>query len=469
MSEYPMRHRKLAITLLASVSALACLAVSAGTAQDAGAVTQVTGVFDDGQEWQISVPADWNGVVINDLDSVGDVEDAGMRSSYFLGHGYAYTGTRRHPDRNTNWDPQAESDNMVRVLDLFEEQFGEPTYAIQFGCSGGGSVGLSVAEDHPDRFDGVISMHASTPVELANMRLDLAIALKALLDPEGDLKPIIAEGEQAAAGDAWRAMLEAAMQTPEGRARMALAAAVAQYPMWGSQGNPEANYADWNDPQAIQDAMVRVALDGAMRSVTGRPMWDNVAGPMSWTTGIDYHAFYANANPAQRELVGAMYAAAGLDPEADIKADIDRINAWPRVDATAEGIEYFRARTHSGAIGIPVLHMSNIGDGGTPAAVMAGYVQKIEHEGAQDLYRQAFINASGHCTFNEAELAAATETMMQRLETGEWVGVDPAAMNALGAASGLGEARYIDIEETGFRLPDPFNRAFFRDSEVPGL
>ena len=186
MSEYPMRNRKLAITLLASVSALACLAVSAGTAQDAGAVTQVTGVFDDGQEWQISVPADWNGVVVNDLDSVGDVEDAGMRSSYFLGHGYAYTGTRRHPDRNTNWDPQAESDNMVRVLDLFEEQFGEPTYAIQFGCSGGGSVGLSVAEDHPDRFDGVISMHASTPVELANMRLDLAIALKALLDPEGD-------------------------------------------------------------------------------------------------------------------------------------------------------------------------------------------------------------------------------------------------------------------------------------------
>ena len=102
MSEYSTHSRRLALTLLASVSALTCLAVPVGMAQDAGEVTQVTGVFDDGQEWQISVPADWNGVVVNDLDSVGDVEDAGMRSSYFLGHGYAYTGTRRHPDRNTN-------------------------------------------------------------------------------------------------------------------------------------------------------------------------------------------------------------------------------------------------------------------------------------------------------------------------------------------------------------------------------
>jgi len=468
MTGYRMHGRTFAVALLASASALACL-TGLAMAQDTGAVTQVTGVFDDGQEWQISIPADWNGVVINDLDAVGNVEGADMRSSYFLDHGYAYTGTRRHPDRNVNWDPQAESDNMVRVLDLFAAQFDAPKYTIQFGCSGGGSVGLSVAEDHPDRFDGVISMHASTPVELANMRLDLAVALKALLDPEGELKPIIAEGEQSAAGQAWRAMLEAAMETPEGRARMALAAAVAQYPLWGSQGNPEAENVDWSDAEAVQDAMMRVALDGALRAVTGRPMWDNPAGVMSWTSGIDYHAFYANADERQRELVAQMYTAAGLDPDTDIAADIDRINDWPRIEATAEGIAYFRTRTHTGNIGTPVLHMSNIGDGGTPAAVMAGYQMKIEAEGTGELYRQAFINASGHCTFNAAELAAATQTMMNRLETGEWVGVDPEAMNARGQASGLGEPRYIDIEQTGFRLPDPFNRAFSRNSAVPGL
>jgi hypothetical protein len=132
-------------------------------------------------------------------------------------------------------------------------------------------------------------------------------------------------------------------------------------------------------------------------------------------------------------------------------------------------VDYFRGRTHSGNIGIPVLHMSNIGDGGTPAAVMAGYVAKIGQEGTQDLYRQAFIDAAGHCTFNLAELAASVDTIIERIETGEW-NTSPEAMNEAGEASGLGGARFIALDDnTGFRLPDPFNRAFFHDDEVPGL
>lgn len=465
MAHQLMLNGRFAARLLASASTLVCLAAAAHAQ---GEIKHESGTFDDGQEWQISVPADWNGIVVNDLDSVGNVENAEARTQYLLENGYAYTGTRRHPDRNTNWDPQAESDNMVRVLDIFAEKFGEADHTIQFGCSGGGSVALSVAEDHPDRFDGAIAMHASTPIELANARLDLAVALKALLDPEGELEPINPEGSQAAAGDAWKAKLEEAMTTPEGRARMALAAAIAQYPIWGSQGNPEAGDVDWTDPAALQEAMVRVAFDGALRAITGRPMWDNPAGVMSWTTDVDYRAFYANADERQRELVAQMYEGAGLS-ETDIEADIDRINDWPRIAATAEGIDYFRSRTHTGDIGIPVLHISNIGDGGTPAVVMAGYRDKIEAEQTGELYRQAFINASGHCTYTGAELAAAVQTMVQRLETGEWVGVDPASMNALGEASGLGASRYVDISETGFKLPEMFNRAFSRDSVVPGL
>lgn len=99
---------------------------------------------------------------------------------------------------------------------------------------------------------------------------------------------------------------------------------------------------------------------------------------------------------------------------------------------------------------------------------MAGYVAKIEREGTGDLYRQAFIDASGHCTFNEAELAAVTAAMVERLETDEWAGVDAEALNA--RATSVGEARFVPLDgDHGFRLPDRFNRAFFRDSEVPGL
>lgn len=432
-------------------------------------VKQISGVFEDGQEWQISVPAEWNGVVVNDLDSVGNVENNSALARYFLENGYAYTGTRRHPDRNQKWDPQAESNNMVRVLDIFAENFGDPTYTIQYGCSGGGSVGLSVAEDHPDRFDGVVSMHASTPIELANVRLDLTVALKALLGPDSDLPVIINSGDEADARAAWTAALDEAMATPEGRAKMALAAAVAQYPMWGSQGNPEAEKPDWSNPESVQNTMVRAAVDGLFRAVTGRPMWDNPAGIVSWTIGVDYHDFYANANEMQVGLVEDMYRAAGLDPETAIKADIDAINAFPRIQATESGVEYFRARTHTGNIGVPVLHVSNIADGGTPAVVMAGYQAKIEQQGTHDLYQQAWIDASGHCTYNTAEQAALIGTILDRIETGEWH-ASAEEMNALGNAAGVGEARFLELDEnTGFRLPENFNRLFFKDDVVSDL
>jgi hypothetical protein len=69
---------------------------------------------------------------------------------------------------------------------------------------------------------------------------------------------------------------------------MALIATMVQYPMWGSQGSPEAEPTAWSDPKPLQNAMAHVALDSALRSVMGRPMWENPAGVMLWTTGVDY-------------------------------------------------------------------------------------------------------------------------------------------------------------------------------------
>ena len=129
---------------LGRVSVGMTLALLAGTAlsQEVEDVKQISGVLDDGQQWQISMPSDWNGIVINDLDAVAWLDGSwgsSGPSEYFLSNGYAYTGTKRHPDRNSNWDPNAESNNMVEVLDIFVEEFGDPQTVIQFGCSGGGS------------------------------------------------------------------------------------------------------------------------------------------------------------------------------------------------------------------------------------------------------------------------------------------------------------------------------------------
>ncbi len=449
-----------------ALSAVVIAATVAGATLGASAQSHLPladrkGVFPDGQEWQITVPENWNGTVINDLDRMSGRSG---RADFFLPRGYAYTGTRRHPDRGSNWDPRAESNNMVRILDLFEAEFGRPEHTIQFGCSGGGSVALSVAEDHPQRFDGAIAMHATSPISLANMRLDLTFALKTLLDSDGQLPLIVTSRPTGPADTAWVNFLAAAEETAEGRARMALAGVLAQYPAWGSQSDavpkprPE-------DKAGVREALLKAVVDGARRAVTSRPQWDQPAGLMSWNTGVDYRQFYANADPDHKQIVRDLYAEAGLH----IEADLDRINAGTRIEATPEAVNYWRSRTHTGIIGVPLLHISNIGDAGTPAANMSSHEKLVTRAGKNSLYRQAFIDAPGHCTFNTAEMAAAVETLLLRIERGTWDDiVDPGRMNAAGRSSGLGEPRFIRPgPEIGWSPPKHLNRGFFPDSRGP--
>jgi pimeloyl-ACP methyl ester carboxylesterase len=426
-------------------------------------LTELSGVFPDGQRWQITVPANWNGTVINDLDRIGSTS----RANFLLPRGYAYTGTARHPDRGTNWDPRAESNNMVKVLDIFEATFPRPTHVIQFGCSGGGSVAMSVAEDHPTRFDGVIPMHGTSPVTLANMRLDLTFALKALLDTNDQLPLIVGDAETAAAEKLWLGVLDAAQQTPEGRARMALAGVLAQYPAWGSNVNPPSPRPDPKDPAAVQQALVRVVVDGARIAITARPQWDNPAGIMSWNTGVDYRHFYHNADPNHKQIVRDMYILAGLHPRRDIQADLDRINAAPRIAGTNDAVNYWRARTHTGVIGVPMLHTHGIGDARTPASNMSSYQDSVHKAGRTSLYRQAFIDAPGHCTFNTAEMGALIETMVRRIDTGRWKDIDsPTQLNAVGRSFMLDEPRFTRPgNQVGWSMPRRLNRAFFPDSE----
>jgi hypothetical protein len=104
------------------------------------------GTLPDGTEYRISVPANWDGLVINDLDAVGALAAKSRSVSYFLEQGYAYSGTGRRADRATNFDPRAERDQQAQVLDVFEAGFGPARCATQLGCSGGGGVALGVAE-----------------------------------------------------------------------------------------------------------------------------------------------------------------------------------------------------------------------------------------------------------------------------------------------------------------------------------
>ena len=414
--------------------------------------------------YMINVPANWNGIVINDLDAVANKD--GKFAAYLLDHGYAYTGTGRHPERMTRHDPLTELEAQVAVIKMVKEKFGQPKYTIQYGCSGGGYVTLAMAEKHADMIDGAIAYNArgTGGMAVANTWLDLPFTLKALLAPASDLRVApVPNDALPAAYDAWKPVMEKAQQTPEGRARIALAVAVSQWPTWGAIGNPPKEKPK-DDPASLQAAMFKSASDGLANAVNRRQLYDNPAGLASWNTGIDYAKFYeAGADPAQKAIVSKLYQEAGLGEEA-IAADLAKINAQPRIEGTREGVHYWLepGRLIEGKIGVPLLHAHGLGDALLPPHLMAGYAVAVGKQGKTDLYRQAFVDAAGHCETEVSEAVATIEAMVNRLSTGKWGDTSPEALNAAAGALNLAKPRFVS-----YTFKTPFNRAFYPETQHP--
>jgi len=93
---------------------------------------------------------------------------------------------------------------------------------------------------------------------------------------------------------------------------------------------------------------------------------------------------------------------------------------------------------------------------------MAGYAVAVEKQGKSELYRQAFVDAAGHCETEVSEAMAAIEAMTNRLATGSWGDTSPEALNAAASALALAKPRFVSHTFT-----TPFNRAFYRKPGIP--
>lgn len=444
--------------------ALSVTAMLLSSVAHAAEVQKDEGVLPSGFPYQLSKPDNWNGILINDLDAVTNIE--GELAKYLLDQGYAYVGTGRHPERMTRHDPLTELDAQVAVINLFTEKYGEAEQTIQYGCSGGGFVALAMAEFHPEAIDGAVSFNArgTGGMAVANTWLDLPFALKGLLAPDSDLAVApVPNDTLPAAYDAWKPVLEAAQQTPEGRARIALALAVSQWPSWGAIGNPQPK-PDFSDLDAAQAAMFKSASDGLGNAINRRQLYDNPEGLASWNTGIDYTAFYEKgADSEQKRIIEELYEAAGLGTEG-LTADLAQLNAQPRIEGTSGGVHYWLepGRLLSGDIKVPLFHAHGLGDALLPPHLLAGYAVAVEKEGHADDYRTAFVEAAGHCVTQPNEAVAAITALSERLETGAWPQTDAATLNATAQALSPETPRYVD-----YAFETPFNRAFYADSPHP--
>ncbi|MGH3246191.1 MAG: hypothetical protein ACRDOI_08275 [Trebonia sp.] len=413
----------------------------------------------DGTPYRIAIPVGWNGTLLLDLDFVGPPRaPTSPAHTWLLGRGYAVAGTARvmNTVSASVW-----AHRLLQVLQVARKEFGRPARVIAYGQSGGGATARAFAQEMPHSIDGAIAM--STPgsgqVSLLNQALDATFAAKALLAPDNDALALTGlPADRSRLEAEWTRVLAAAQETGEGRARIALAAALAQLPCWGldesAPGPP-----DPRDIAAVQDGFYRelAYIAAAGDRAVLRQAVESFAGNPSWNSGVDYARLFQGAGPSARDVVGALYARAGLD----VARDLARVNAAPRIAADPAGVDYARESSSDGRLAKPLLYLTTTGDPLSPVSNSRPLETAALAAGPADLLRLLYVQAPGHCTFSFAELGAALATVTERIDTGRWPATSPGAMNRRGDSLDAGRTRFVDYD------PGPGYRPFFAYSQYP--
>ncbi|WP_408051214.1 alpha/beta hydrolase family protein [Streptomyces sp. HO565] len=253
-----------------ALSAAVLLAVTALPAQAAApADAHVEGRLPSGAAYVMDVPAGWNGTVLlyshgytpsGSPNPARNAPDADTRGK-LLAAGYALIGSSY---ATSGWALTEAVPDQLATLDLFTERDGTARRTLAWGTSYGGLVTTALAERHGDRFDGSLSMCGLVQGGVANWNstLDPVFALRTLLAPGSGVRltGFTGQGDARAASDTLTAATDAAQRTPEGRARIALAAALHNIPGYNSPTQTEPGPTDWAGRQANQYAAVRGLL-----------------------------------------------------------------------------------------------------------------------------------------------------------------------------------------------------------------
>ena len=410
-------------------------ASAAASCGGSGTVSTLNGTLADGATYLIQCPAGaWNGTLY--LYSHGYVEpgaanpaeDAGdpVTASWMLAHGYALAGSSY---ASTGWAIEQARPDQISTLNAFDQAYGQPKTTVAWGHSLGGIITAGLIQDYPSRFDAALPMCGvlSGGVATWNIALDGAFAFQKLIDPSVQIVNIT---DPTANLDNAEAALTAAQATPQGRARLALVAALADTPGWFTplSAEPGANdYTAQEQNQDLWDAEVTFPFIFAFRA----DLEAKAGGNPSWNTGVNYVSDLSKSADASE--VKALYQVAGLS----LGQDVQTLNGSKRISADPTAVAWLaRNISFDGDISVPVLTMHTTGDGLVVPENEQAYRAVVDRAGNGALLRQIFVNRAGHCAFTPAETITAVQTLENRLSTGQWNVPAPAAMNAEAAALG---------------------------------
>jgi pimeloyl-ACP methyl ester carboxylesterase len=411
------------------------LGLSVGRLQASGIKTY-RGKFSDGAKYLIQVPSNWNGTLVlyshgyvvpgfsNPAEDVGDP----ITGAYLLARGFALGGSSY---ATTGWAIQQALPDQIEVLDTFSTLVRTPTRTIAWGHSLGGIVTAGLVQRYPERFDAALPMCGvvAGSVGTWNQALDSAFAFDVLLGAGSGLKVVnindptknvtIAEG-----------ILSNAQKTAKGRARIALAAALADTPGWFDPLSPEPSPTDYVAQEANQFSWLS-QIDFPFAFDLRAELERRAKGNPSWNNGVDYVKQLKNS--ADYTEVQALYQKAGLSLAADVKA----VNDAARIKAKPSSLTYLEHNIiFDGKIDMPVLTLHTKGDGLVVVEDESAYKDVVDEANNGALLRQVFVHRAGHCEFTPAETVVAFRALVSRLDTGKWPELGSSTLNE--AAKALG-------------------------------
>jgi pimeloyl-ACP methyl ester carboxylesterase len=359
--------------------------------------------------WSARVPEHWNGTLL--LHSRGWAQVAGepaaapaQYADILLAQGYALAASNYGAG---GWALAEAVPAQEQTIDAFARRYGKPARVIAYGYSMGGLVTTALVEKPGSKVDGGIAFCSSMggALGMMNMGLDGAFSFRTLVAPDSGIKLVDIENDQSN-GSLVRAVVEEALKTPAGRARIALAGVFGGIPGWTRADTPRPEPAD---SAAEFEQIMRAFPSGVFLPRSEQEQ--RTGGNFSWNEGIDYSELLDLSG--RRNMVEALYREAGMS----LAADLAILAAAPRISADPAAVAYMRDNyTPHAEPYVPLLAVQTIGDGVTSPSLQQVYA---DHAPASMMNSQ-YVERAGHCTFDETETLASLRQLEARLDTGEW-------------------------------------------------
>lgn len=435
------RHTALLAALVVVLAGL--IPASAATGQSASTLSY-SGTLPSGTSWVAHVPAQWNGVLVLYSHGFGppvaaDAFNEPMRQA-FLNKGYALVGSSYDPDGSW-WALETAVKDQFESLRAAKKVIGQPRQTLALGTSMGGLVSSQEAERARRGFgfrkvvDGVVSTCGLVGggVDLNNYQLDAEFALHRLLAPEQDIKLVgyASPAEGSAAATQLAQVAQAAAATPQGRARVALGAALMNMPTWSVATNSLPT-----DAAGLAAAQTQWLM-GALPFVMSARYWIELSagGNASWNAGVNYAKVFARS--PYRAHVEQVYRDAGLDLATDLATLTRDADIRPDPEAL---VALRRSSTLTGRLDVPNLTLHTLYDQLAPVEFQHRYAEQVRDARRGALLRQAYVNRPGHCAFTPSELLAAVEAVRHRVDTGRWdQTTNPEQLQAAATGTGLND------------------------------